>query len=378
MGNKINVAEILKDKPQGTKLYDLLRNIDVELDKVHTTDVGTYIECTSTNEVGSTLLFDYSKLGTEKCWLEGLRILLPSKNMRDWGKFAWKKGDLLINSCGFQCIFKEWASDDYTKFNGCYSNSRDGYEDVSNAETAKFDKLDNNIAYGYVREIERKLGGILNLTTLEIEKQYEFKNGDIAFADYGNRQDVFIVSDRTNLSEGYISFISLDLSSLTLSMGYRTSFFKKDLCKLRLATEAEKQQLFDALEKEGKAWDAEKKQIVDLKPNIELKPFDKVLVRDFSRDKWSISFFSFKKEDLYVCINYCSWNQCIPYEGNESLLGTTKDVEVSYMDEAFKKELIEHCKRQMQRFERMGRTDSFAYKEHAVLLSFLERPYLPF
>ena len=63
LGNKINVAEILKDKPQGTKLYDLLRNIDVELDKVNTTDVGTYIECTSTNEVGSTLLFDYSKRG---------------------------------------------------------------------------------------------------------------------------------------------------------------------------------------------------------------------------------------------------------------------------------------------------------------------------
>lgn len=41
MGNKINEAEILKDKPQGTKLYDLLRNIGVELDKVHTTDVGT-------------------------------------------------------------------------------------------------------------------------------------------------------------------------------------------------------------------------------------------------------------------------------------------------------------------------------------------------
>ena len=330
MGNKINVAEILKDKPQGTKLYDLLRNIDVELDKVNTTYVGTYIECTSTNEVDSTLMFDYSKLGTEKCWLEGLRILLPSKNMRDWEKFSWKRGDLLINSCGLQCMFKEWASDDYTKFNGCYSNSRNGYEDVSNAETAKFDKLDNNIAYGYVREIERKLGGILNLTTLEIEKQYEFKDGDIAFADYGNRQDVFIVSDKTDLSEGYSSFISIDLNSLTLSMGCRTSFFKKDLCKLRLATDSEKKQLFDALEKEGKAWDAEKKQIVDLKPKVELNPFDKVLVRDFSRDKWSISFFSFKKEDCYVCINNCSWNQCIPYIGNESLLGTTKDVEVSY------------------------------------------------
>ena len=48
------------------------------------------------------------------------------------------------------------------------------------------------------------------------------------------------------------------------------------------------------------------------------------------------------------------------------------------MDEVFKKELIEHFKMLMLRFERMRRTDSFAYKEHAVLLSFLERPYLPF
>lgn len=45
------------------------------------------------------------------------------------------------------------------------------------------------------------------------------------------------------------------------------------------------------------------------------------------------------------------------------------------MDEAFKKELIEHCKRQIQRFERMGRTDSFAYKEHVILLGFLKSAF---
>lgn len=84
------------------------------------------------------------------------------------------------------------------------------------------------------------MGGKLNRETLEIEKQTEFKDGDIAFADYGNRRNVFVVSDKTDLSEGYSSFISLDLSSLTLSMGCRISFFKKDLCKLRLATEEEK------------------------------------------------------------------------------------------------------------------------------------------
>ena len=146
METKINVAEILKDKPQRTILYDYLHNIDVEFDNVEITEIETSIWCTR-DKGGYNELFGYSKLGTLRGWLDGLQILLPSKEMRDWSKFAWKKGDLLINSCGFQCIFKEWASDDYTKFNGCYSNSRDGYEDVSNAETAKFVKLDNNIAY---------------------------------------------------------------------------------------------------------------------------------------------------------------------------------------------------------------------------------------
>lgn len=119
MEEKVNIAEILKDKPQGTKLYDLLRNIDVKLDEVHITDVGTYIECTSTNEVGSTLLFDYSKLGTEESWLDGLQILLPSKEMRDWSKLAWDTGDILVNKDGnAHVIFEGFDDDTYETFNG--------------------------------------------------------------------------------------------------------------------------------------------------------------------------------------------------------------------------------------------------------------------
>lgn len=323
METEINIAKILKDKPEGTKLWtDMFGSVTLYV----VTDACDAFQVKHHNKEPW-----FDKDG--KLYKEGVLCIYPSKSMRDWEKFSWKKGDVLISDCGFMCIFKEWASDDYTKFNGCYSNSRDGYEDVSNAETAKFDKLDNNIAYGYVREIERKLGGILNLTTLEIEKQYEFKDGDIAFADYGNRQDVFIVSGITGLSEGYSSFISIDLSSLTLSMGCRISFFKKDLCKLRLATDSEKKQLFDALEKKGKAWDAEKKQIVDLKPKVELNPFDNVLVRHQKTEEWRANIFSHtdKTDEYldYVCVNG-RWEFCIPYEGNESLLGTTKDVEVSY------------------------------------------------
>lgn len=53
----------------------------------------------------------------------------------------------------------------------------------------------------------------------------------------------------------------------------------------------QKQQLFEALAKEGKVWDANKKQIVDLKPKIELKPFDKVLVRDGNDEICELSSF---------------------------------------------------------------------------------------
>ena len=318
METKINIAEILKDKLENTKLYSPL------FGDVYFYYVGNDLIKVKHHGGRIAVLFDN---GRYYDYPESELLLFPSKEMRDWSKFAWKKGDVLINSCGLQCIFKEWASDDYTKFNGCYSCSRDGYEDVSNAETAKFAKLDHNIAYGYVREIERKLGGKLNLETLEIERQPEFQDGDIAFADYGNRQDVFIVSGITGLSEGYSSFISLDLSSLTLSMGYRTCFFKKDLCKLRLATDSEKKQLFSALEKESKAWDAENKMVVDLKPKVELKPFDKVLVRDSKLDKWRANLFGYISKDGYYYCVYANWVYCIPYKGNEHMLGTIKDVE---------------------------------------------------
>lgn len=107
-------------------------------------------------------------------------------------------------------------------------------------------------------------------------------------------------------------------------------FFSRTSRIKRFATDSEKQQLFDALAKEGKAWDAEKKMIVNLKPKVELKPFDNVLVRHQKTEEWRANIFSHtdKTDEYldYVCVNG-RWEFCIPYEGNESLLGTTKDVE---------------------------------------------------
>lgn len=58
----------------------------------------------------------------------------------------------------------------------------------------------------------------------------------------------------------------------------------------------------------------------------QFKPFEMVLVRNESNEKWSINLFSYYDEEdkyyPYVCLNG-RWCYCIPYKGNEYLLGTT-------------------------------------------------------
>lgn len=60
-------------------------------------------------------------------------------------------------------------------------------------------------------------------------------------------------------------------------------------------------------------------------PTNTFKPFDKVLCRLFSSDKWNCDYFSHYNENglhHYYCIGG-HYKYCIPYEGNEHLLNTT-------------------------------------------------------
>ena len=56
-----------------------------------------------------------------------------------------------------------------------------------------------------------------------------------------------------------------------------------------------------------------------------LKPFDKVLVRDNINEKWNIHFFSYIDDAKMFKTIMGTYIQCIPYEGNEHLLGTADD-----------------------------------------------------
>lgn len=333
METKINVAEILKEKPQGTKLYDLLYNIDVELDTISTTDTETVVWCTNETDNNTTCHRGYSEFGTVRGCPDGLQILLPSKEMRHWGKFSWKKGDVLVHKDGdVHIIFERFVDDTYCSFVGKYylwkeNNDTEQFYKNERLLTSDFQKAGKDAAQTYISTIEERLGGKLNRGTLVVEKPHsEFKDGDVLFVKCKGSTFIEIFNYSKKNGDLY-DHVSLDIVSQDLDISGEYKIIKENIVEIRLATEEEKQQLFSALEKEGKRWDAEKKQIVDLMPNVELKPFDKVLVRDSKSDNWCANLFGYiDKDEYYHCV-YTNWVYCIPYAGNEHLLGTTKDVE---------------------------------------------------
>lgn len=330
MEEKINIAEILKNKPQGTKLYDLLYNIDVELDTISTTDTETVVWCTNETDNNTTCHRGYSEFGTVRGYPDGLQILLPSKEMRDWRKFYWKKGDVLANGEGDYCVFKEFAHSSYQTVKAVFvkRNKESIHSDSCLLDTKDWHKASHSCTATYINTIEKELSGKLNMETLEIEKtQPEFKDGDILFVKCKGSAFIEIFNYFKNNGDLY-DHVSLDTTTHELDISGEYKIFKENIIEIRLATEEEKQQLFDALEKEGKAWDAEKKQIVDLKPKCEFKPFDKVLGRNEKDDVWEAELFSHYKEESqypFRCIGF-SRKYCIPYnEETAHLLGTTND-----------------------------------------------------
>lgn len=251
---------------------------------------------------------------------EGVLCIYPSKSMRDWSKFSWKKGDVLAGAFGALCIFDKWANDDYTRFDAKFviPKSRG-----TTFEVEDWYKVTNKACIRqYIRDIEEDNGGKLNLTTLEIENnQPEFKDGDIVTI-MPRIGDKLIYLFKAEDNEKYYGHAFLDGN---IAIVNEDSYCQKDFSTARPSTEEEKLQLFSALAKKGKAWDAENKEVADLKPKV--KPFDRVLVRDSKSDNWRANLFGYIGKDGYYHCVYANWAYCIPYIGNESLLGTTKDVE---------------------------------------------------
>ena len=166
---------------------------------------------------------------------------------------------------------------------------------------------------------------------IEERKKAEWKpqDGDICYAELISDW-VFIKKDGEFLTENY--------AALKLNDGY-TNFDNPSRINndafvkmIRIATEGEKQKLFDAMAKVGKRWNAEKKVVVDIPKPYEFKKGEPVLVRNFVNEPWELSAF-IEKDDKKFKAGFPfgagpnhRFNICLPYnERTMHLLGTSND-----------------------------------------------------
>ena len=324
METNSNIVEILKDKPLGTKLWTdmfgevTLSDVDREFDVFQVKHHGRE---TSFNKDGSICK-------------EGTLCIYPSKLMRDWSKFAWKKGDVLQHTeYPLTVIFESFEDDTYTSFKCkyCFNFESASKWLVSNSQcsTKHFYKVSEEEAKEFIKKVELNYNGKLKMETLEIEPaQPEFKDGDILLyksAKFTFFSSIFILCTNRNKMCSYVRF----------SIGKGSIDYDVPVCSLntdrfRYATEEEKQQLFSALAKEGKAWDAEKKQIINLKPKWAPKPFDRVITRNAADDVWTANIFShMDSHGEYVTIACVGgYTHCLPYnEETAKLIGTTDNLD---------------------------------------------------
>lgn len=329
MEAKINVAEILKDKPENTKLYSPLFG-DVYFSYIKDSIINVK------HHGGITKFFDNSRYYN---YPESEPLLFPSKEMRDWSKYAWKRGDVLVSDDGcIEVIFDKWYDDTYTSFNGKHYLDSENENDIVYIKafictTERFSLEDKESFLCYINTIEERLGGKLNRETLEIEKtQPEFKDGDILSnpSTALPKNHIFIFS-KFNKYKDFECHVALTASGEITIPTSHGAWCRKD-SGVKYATEEEKQQLFEALAKEGKAWDAEKKAVVDLKPKWTPKPFDRVITRVNDDAIWTANIFShIDRHGKYVtlgCISGYDHYHCLPYnEETAKLIGTTNNWE---------------------------------------------------
>jgi len=256
----INIAEILKDYPSGTKLYSpICGECELECVVPYYYCGGHEIRCVA--ERNCNVNFDeFGRYGFDS----GECLLFPSKENRDWTNFGEPK---------------------YLE------------PDSSVVETVKQS----------IEECEKSMKAPIAL-----------KKGD------------FVVSDLNSIGIVNYQRHGSDIDCFVIMRNNEPLLIKtrpEYICNMifsRFATEEEKQKLLTAIDENGYIWDFDKLEL--RKQEHKFQPFEKVLVRDYDCDEWGIDIFSNKTDNgQFQCIGNM-WRQCVPYESNEHLFGTTNNL----------------------------------------------------
>lgn len=315
----MNIVEMLKYCPKGTKLYSLVEG-EVTLETVKDAELYSIqvLRKDGLRNVYTSggLLFANN--------LNGDCILFPSKTQRDWNKFKLpiKKGDIMmdinskcpfiatgkLNSNGnptYICGINSLGNFQLNRFDGGWTS---GFYIPASEEAKKelFDKME-------------EAGFKWNADILELEKiERKFKKGDVIIDKKGS---IFLISRILDVGGSTLEMAAiLNKEGLTINPNVWQNPYDKSI-----ASEEDKNKLFSAITKEGYRYNKEQHTFI----KQDFKPFDKVLVRNDENEEWSINLFSYYDEENkhypYVCL--CNrYSKCIPYEGNEYLVGKTSNI----------------------------------------------------
>ena len=305
----MNIAEILKYCPEGTRLYSPIFG---EVDFIRVLPLTNMIRVRPIKSPG--VRQEFYEDGT--FYDGGECVLFPSNFQRDWYRFRlpFKAGDIVMTKDGeTPFIFKGYAGNIYAH---CYCGV-----DIYNTFKIEY-PVDtywtNEFIIPASKEAKKKLfdkmaeaGYIWYTDTLELEKvKPKFKEGDVVIDTEGNLflSTGIIIKDVIQCYSLFAdgTFISCEVS----------------ISSLKLASEEDRNKVYSTLIKRGYKYDKEQHKLI----KQEFKPFDKVLVKNQTDEKWSINLFSYyDKENKifpYVCLDG-KYHYCVPYEGNEYILGTT-------------------------------------------------------
>lgn len=148
-----------------------------------------------------------------------------------------------------------------------------------------------------------------------------WKNGDILIKDD--------TPDKIYRFDGYLDKTYMNFRALSLKTdGECSTLTVKGVAPFKLASEDYIMGFFAKLhEVPGEVIDVEcVPNDREDEPRQHFKPYAKVVVRYDDWQYWVCGLFShISPEGEYVCVNGIYYKQCLPYEGNEHLVGTTNN-----------------------------------------------------
>ena len=309
----MNIAELLKYCPKGTKLYSTVFG-EVKFSEISPNNMIVVIIKDDFKRVfhknGS-----YSEYG--EC------VLFPSKDQRDWSKFRLpvKKGDIMMSNGRAFIISNDYADtfgDAYHKYicgidvTGAFKVSQSNRHWTNSfyipaSEEAKKELFDKMTEAGYR----------WNANTLELEKiKPEFKEGDVLINEEGN---LYLLTGKIakDIGKAAILYANGDFTA--------EAAFSITPNGLTLAKSSDRNKLFSFLIRKGYKYDKVQHNVMKQC----FKPFDRILVRNNNTDSWKADIYLGYDENNpfpYICTR-TSYSICIPYEDNEYLLGTTNSPE---------------------------------------------------